>query len=195
MKESREQLLSTRIQDESGCVAKVVARCTTHTRVKADRLNSRPLFYALRGFWLLDDMNPWQAHLFILCPNDLVMIRQPSHFIAYWTYYMKLGKSRRRFGKRNAAENQDFMFLLNCCERCCLRERFSSDLPFMTSSSTSLDRYGVSRCNFWCNRTKKYWGFVFMSSIVLISQGSSAALTIRGSRHPPLLVIYIPHRF
>jgi len=29
-------LLSTRIQDESGWVAKVVDRCTTHTRVKAD---------------------------------------------------------------------------------------------------------------------------------------------------------------
>ena len=66
MKESREQLLSTRIQDESGCVAKVVARCTTHTRVKADRSNGRPLFYGYIDSWARTEIKPQQAFNFYI---------------------------------------------------------------------------------------------------------------------------------
>ena len=66
MKESREQLRSTRIHDESGCVAKVVARCTTHTRVKADRSNSRPLFSGLTGSWARTEIKPQQAFNFYI---------------------------------------------------------------------------------------------------------------------------------
>ena len=58
MKEPREQLPSLPSQDESGDVAKVVARCTTHTRVKADGHSVRPLFYAPKTVLIWDDMNP-----------------------------------------------------------------------------------------------------------------------------------------